>query len=265
MISFGRVIALFIALIAIDANSQNAVTGDREFLKKASNEKTTVLRSKNAFEIGKLEYFAQKDRFEIYEFDIDVLREDGQTFSISPFNGPPINIISHGITPDPNYGWMVGTWKGEVVSQISRATYPIELGIGIWAVGDNGKLRPPDPDREATLAALQQESYVVSEESVSRLSEKLVYSISGSIVLPDQRRQIEIVQLDDDLESLILYEIDTKKAIAPVSDTASQDAIAERAQMEQSEFGREQLKRIEAYELHVRNLRRELGIEDEPE
>lgn len=231
----------------------------RELLKPVDAQKRSGLSSRHALELGSLEYFAKPGKFDVYEFDIDVLETVGQTITITPFNGPPIDIISYGIKRDPVNGWLVGKWTGEVVASNSKQTFPFELGIGFWAIGSDGSLIPPDRNREYALSQLNQEDSVIPKESYLRRNEKIVYAISGSMRLPHLQRQIEILQVGDELETLILYEIDIAKAIPPVSDTD------EGPPDDTTEIGRERLRRLEAWEAHVEQLKRDLGLNQNQE
>ncbi len=253
-----RVLLVALTLSLVSAMAQDnpaSYQSEREFLKPLSAEKRSALMSRKALDLGIREYFALPGKIDVYEFDVSLLETPGQTITITPFNEPSIDIISHGIRPFPHAPWLGGSWSGQIVAQNSKQTYPIELSIGYWAIGPDGIIRPPDPNREITRNLLQQESYVVLEESVQRLNEKIVYAMSGTIRLPHLRRAIQITQLgDDELEYIVVYEGDIEKALYPVSDKRAVPLD------ETTELGRESMRRMAAYEAHVEKLKRELGI-----
>jgi hypothetical protein len=85
---------------------------EREFLKPLSAEKRSALMSRKALDLGIREYFALPGKIDVYEFDVGLLETPGQTITITPFNGPPIDIISHGVKRDPDTGWFFGRRTG---------------------------------------------------------------------------------------------------------------------------------------------------------
>ena len=108
-----RVLLVMLPLSFVSALAQDNSVKDgpsRELLKLIDEQRRSDLVGRHALEIGKLEYFAQPGKFEFYEFDIDVLEMAGHTFTITPFGGPSIYIISHGIKRDPETGWFFGRW-----------------------------------------------------------------------------------------------------------------------------------------------------------
>lgn len=247
------VLTFSIASVFAQGNSDRGLV-NRELLKPVDPQKRRNLMSRHAIDMASLQYFAKAGKIDVYEFDIDVLDSEGQIITITPFGELPIDIVSNGIKRDPTYGWLFGTWTGEIVANNSRQTIPVELGVTTWALGKDGQLISPDPNREYTLSQLNQENAVVPNESYLRRNEKIVYAVSGFIPLPHLRRQITVMQLGDELDTLVLYEEDVEKAIHPVSDVDS-----EIANDSNSEIGIERARRLEAYEAHMKGIKQTLG------
>lgn len=251
-----RVILVTLTVSLAPAFAQDRVQSNREFLKPIDGEKRADLMSRRALQIQSTEYFAKPGKFDIYEFDIDVLKSSGETITITPFNGPPIEIVSNGLQQHP-VGWMVSNWSGEIKNPNSTETYPVLWTITKWSLDDFGNLQPPDPNREYVLSQMNEENAIIPEESYLRLNEKIVYAIHGTIRLPHTQTLIAISQLSNDLDFVMMYEVDDDKRLIHGDDTI--DGI------DLSEDGIERARRAEAYQNHVDNVRRELGLGPKPE
>ena len=246
--------AVMFSLSFAEAQQAEQFAGsDREFLRPVSSQERSRTVDRHPIEMASLEYFASEGKFGLYQFDLKVLELKGEAITITPFNGPSIDIISHGIEPAGQEGSFVSKWTGEIIAPGRRETIPVELGITTWAITSDGELRRPDPNREITLEQLEQEDRVVLQESVSRLDEQIAYAVSGVISLPHLKRQITVMQVGDELSSVLLFEPDLEKAIPGVSDLDS-----ELTDDSTTELGRERLRRIEAYEAHMRMVKRSL-------
>jgi len=256
----GLLILSLAGSVAVAQNNPQEAQSTREFLRSVDPQKRAELVRRNPLKMAKNEYFAKSGRFDVYEFDISVLEPESQTVTITPFGGPPIDIISHGIERDEETGWFLGKWSGEIVPQNGRQTYPIQLRIVTWAIGQDGKLRTPDSNREVevTLGPLENENSVVLTESAARPDEKLVYAISGSIRLPHLGRQITLAQMDEDLESLIMYEVDPEKTIPAANDIDSE------LELEDAEIRADRLRRTNAFNAYMERRRQELAEKNNP-
>lgn len=231
-----------------------AARPDREFLKSVNPQDRANLMQRRGLEILSEEYFAKPGRFEIFEFDIDVLESKNEEITFSPGWGHPIEIVSQGIKREPSNGWYFGIWTGEIEDPNSKEMREVKWFITTWALNSNDQLIPPDPNREVTRKLLESENHVVSKESVERLDEELVYAITAKINVPPNRTHIRILQPENDLKYLMVYEVDEDKWIPTGNGNVVGPDLS-------TEIGRLRHERLEGYEAHVESVKRELGLE----
>lgn len=251
-------LAIFIVLAlltSIASPQENPRSGEspREFLVSLDQRERASFRSRYALEVRSEEYFSVPQRFGLYRFDVELLEKKGEIFSITIPGSETLEVISNGVERDEFTGWFLGKWTGEIRSADSNETYPLKWTITTWSVDSEGRLGAPDPNRDYTLATLNRPEGVVTEESLLRLDEQIVHSISGNIVHPQSRRKIRLRHPKDNPEYLMVYEIDPEKELLPISDMAEERDLS-------TEYGRESLRREQAYQQHVDSVKRELGI-----
>ncbi len=245
--------------VATALAQENSDTGqaNREFLKPIDAVTRNDLMSRRGLEIRSQEFFAKPGRFDVYKFDIEVLENTGETITITPFDGPPIEIVSKGIKREPETAWFHGRWSGEIKMRGTKETVPIEWGITTWSIATDGSLQAPDPNREYTLSQLDQKNAVIPQESYLRRNEKIVYAVSGAIRFPQTRQLIRITQPTNDLEYLVFYEVDEYKWIPPGDGNLVDSDL--------SEVGQLRTTRKAAYLAHIENVKRDLGLAENQE
>ena len=249
-----RIAVLALTLISTSAVTQEQSKAEREFLRPIEPQKKLDLETRRGFEIAKEKYFAKPGRFEIFEFDLDVLESKGNTITFTPFEGSPIEVLSQGIARDSRTGWFLGTWNGELKEPGLDETSSVSLTITTWGVDENGDLGAPDPNREHTLAVLRNQRGVISEESLLRVDQEQVYSIEGELALPGSNAVIRFRHPSSkELDYLMVYEVDHEKTLLIPNDLATNVDTS-------TEFGREKLRRDEAFRAHVDGLKRQFGI-----
>lgn len=246
-----------VMLVVITVSFGTAFAQDRsnrEFLKSIDAQKRADLISRHAYDIAVLEYFAIPGKFDIYEIDIDVLETQGETITITPFSGPPIEILSHGIERNPDSGGHVVRWTGEIKIPNSKQKLPLRLIMYVRSIDADGVLRLPDPNREYTPSQLSQENAVIPKESYLRRNEKLVYGFTGnSIQVPKTKARVALTNVNENLDFVVVYEIDQEKMIILGDGHVLRPDGTPYVSVEQK-------RRIEAYETHVEKVRREFGL-----
>ena len=217
--------------------------------------------SRYAVEIAEWEYFAKPGTLGIYEFDIEVLDSLGR-ISITPAGAEPIEFVSHGLERNPQWRGAVMRWHGELVGESNKETSPIEWNIAVQSIDEEGNLRFPDPNREATLRVLREESYTVLKESYDRRNEKLVYSLAGNFLrVPDRKAIYSFQSLGDRLDALVVYEVDLQEIIT-LPDVVMDSSSAAR---EPTPAEIEQRKRLEAFEAYMERVRQRIAKEQNRE
>jgi hypothetical protein len=195
----------------------------RELLRPIEGWKRNFLMERHVYEMAILEYFARPGTFDLYNFDVSVLELENETITITPKNSDPIEILSHGIDVNWQYGGGTAEWRGELPIPKSKRTLPAKMHLAIRAVNRFGELRRPDPNRNVTRSAIERESYVVLRESKQRLDERIVYGlINGFIQVPVRMTTLRLSQLGEDLHSfgsVLVYEVDDDKLIIPGDDS----------------------------------------------
>jgi hypothetical protein len=134
------------------------------------------------------------------------------------------------------------------------------------AIDAEGNVKLPDPNREITRRQLEQENFTVIEESYLRRDEKIVYAIvSNSIYIPATKTTLMIRGLSntyttaEDFQTIAVYELDDQKTIVPGNDMPSAGNSVNPA------WEAENLRRANAYDAHLKSLRKQLGIAENRE
>ena len=233
----------------------------RELLTPVDAQKRVDLMSRYAIEIAEWEYFAKPGTLGIYEFDIEVLDSLGR-ISITPAGSLPIEFVSHGLERNPRWGGSLMVWHGELISGSTKRGSPVELNVAVQSVDAAGNVRLPDPNREVTLRALQEESYTVLKESYDRRNERLVYSLAGNfLTVPDRKTTYTFQLLDEQFSAVVFYEIDRGKTIS-LPDVVVTEAGDQREELEADP---EQMRRLEAYEAYMKGVRQRIATEQNRE
>lgn len=246
------VFAVMLVLLPCFAASAQDFSGvsdvSRELLIPIDPQRRERLVERYAYDLRIAEFFAKPGTLELYEFDIGALEVRGDTITISPRSIPPIEIHSDGLKLNHQYGGSTAEWTGRVAG----SPHPVELTLAVRAVDASGAVRLPDPNRTVTSELLEQEHYVVLESAKRRLDERIAYGFVSNVVqVPEKRVTLRLSQLGDDLdsfESVVVYEVDNSKLLLISCGVGDQRP------------SREQRRRQQAYDEHVSQVRRELGL-----
>ena len=180
-----------------------------ELLIPISTDRKRFLESRNALELQSLESLAIPGKFDIYGFDINVLSTKDDYITFTPFDGPPIKIMSYGFEPQTSGTTGHLVWRGAISRSGSSDPAPVSLAILVRSIDTDGNIRLPDPNREVTRALYDRKVYTVLEDSVNRLSERIVYSLPGNeIYVPDTNTKYVITALVNQFDFAIVYEVD---------------------------------------------------------
>jgi len=188
-----------------------------EFFIPMASDRKRYLMDRNALGLNALEIFAKPGKFDIYDFDIDVLGTKDDTITFTPFDGPPIEIMSYGFEKrmPSSSGHLI--WNGAVQMPDSSESIPVRLAILVRSIDTNGNVRLPDPNRDITRAFYDQRTYTVLEESVNRLSERIVYSLPGNeIYAPETNTKYVLTAVLNQYDFVVVYEVDEAKLVPSV-------------------------------------------------
>ena len=240
---------LIVSLLSSGVHGQDSA--DLEFLTPMEASAQSEFSTGDQFSIRETEYFAKPYRFGLYRFDVGVLEEEGRTITVTAFDDPPIEILSHGIKWNSSMGGFVGRWTGTVISDADENERPFELSVTRWAIDIDGNLRAPDPHREATLKKLENDYGVISEQSLSRVNERQVFSVDGDLAIPLSNRTIRFTHPTNDLDYVAVYEVDPSKVLLIPNDMRFDPS---------SESGKEAARRDREYRRYIDKVKRELGL-----
>lgn len=257
MYAIARALLVVLSLFLLSATAQEV--SDREFLRQIDVQKRIALTDRYKIKMAEYEYFANPGKIGIYEFDIGVLETKGETITISPFNGPPIEFVSHGLVVNHDRGGHAAKWKGELPIPGSKQMYPVQLVMGIRAIDADGNVRKPDPNREVTRRLLEQENYAVLRESYERRKETIVYGmLRNEIHIPETKATLVINRLGDsllteeDFQSVVVYEVDNEKVLWPADDLPVEGYV-------NNQLDEERARRKSAFDTHMENVKREIA------
>lgn len=253
------ILSFFVSSSFAQGNSPNAREAT-EFLRSVDPQERSHLARRHPLKLAEYEYFAKPGRIGIYHFDVDVLRKKGEAITFRPFNGPPIEVMSHGLTVNHDRGGHIARWSGEIELPNGRGKMPLRMFLRIWAVGDDGELKMPDPNREATRQALEQGNSTVLAESYQRRNERIVYELVSSTIRVPARNTtmffdglVKEKATERDLNSIVVYEIDDEKVIHPADDTLVEGPD------ETDPKEAERLRRIAAFDAHMDQVKRDIA------
>lgn len=211
-------------------------------------------------EVRTYQYFAPSGEFGIYTFDLSVFEKPGGTIVFDLPGGEQIELLSYGLTDD-NYATQNSkTWTGGIKHRYEDRVFPVELNTSRWSITAAGEQRYPDLRRAATLAAIENNSGVISAASFERLEEKQVRMLQTDFFWhPAGVTRIWIRQLRGHYAHVMVYVEDPNKAFTMPNDRWG------REDKPLNDHEKETQRRYEAHQAHIAMTRRQLGLAETQE
>jgi hypothetical protein len=252
---------LFISMLLSNAIAQDVgemANQSSEFLTPVAPQERANLINSNRLDYAEFEYFAKPGRVDVFKFDIAALEKEGTTVTITPFGGESVSILSHGFERNPKWRGRKLRWHGEMQTANSEEGVPVVFDVIVRSVDAKGNVRPPDPNREATLRELENETHTVLAESAARIDERLIYSLSTNFLyLPDQDMTLGFSHLGKQFDAMVVWEPDNFR-IAPPDTIAIRGEVPKYQQNAESRRQAETVRAQKEFEDYMEGIRQEI-------